>query len=165
MSGLERVKSSPPNTRMNTLMSNNAEAFTWTWHPELLLAAWMSASFMLLTLSLVFYHLTKVASIEMSPLISGVFASTLIVAALVILVSAIVPYWTRTGMVLASREPEDPKSVARESNIRIVYCVTTSLMCFVLASIAFSIVTGTIKTYHKTYRRPIEARPSATGNP
>ena len=113
------------------------KAYDWMWQPELLLAAWMSASFMLLTLSLLFYHLTRVSSIEMSSMVAGVFSSILIIGALVLLVAALIPYWSRTVIALRMHMNKDGEVYQNENATRSIYICITIVLCIVYMFVLF----------------------------
>ena len=44
------------------------------YNPELLLASWTSVSFVLMTVSLLFYHMTRRQTLEMGPRLAGLGA-------------------------------------------------------------------------------------------
>ena len=128
-------------------------SYDWIWQPELLLAAWMSASFMLLTLSLLFYHLTRVSSIEMPVVIAGVFASLLIIVTLFLLCSALVPYWSRTR--IAFDKHADPRNILHnnEKTIRWVYISISILLIMIFMGITFFILKGTYNTFRNRMKK------------
>ena len=70
--------------------------------PEIILATWLSLSFFATTVSLLFYHMTRVKSIEMDARIAGVFAVLLIGVSIAYTVFAIVPYVQRLNHVIVS---------------------------------------------------------------
>jgi len=72
------------------------KAYSYIYQPELLLVGWMSASFVLMTTSLLFYHMVKVSSIEMTPHVAALFAVSLIVISLMLSTSALYSYAKRT---------------------------------------------------------------------
>ena len=49
------------------------------YNPELLLANWTSVSFVLMTVSLLFYHMTRQRTLEMDRRLAGVFAVSIII--------------------------------------------------------------------------------------
>ena len=59
------------------------------YNPELLLVSWLSAAFVLMTLSLLFYHMVRVASLEMSRTLSSIFAACLILCSVVLTSAAV----------------------------------------------------------------------------
>lgn len=65
------------------------------YFPENIYAAWLSVSFLLITLSLLFYHMARVSSIEMNTKIAGTYAVLLIVIACIYSLISIFPYFTR----------------------------------------------------------------------
>ena len=44
------------------------------WTPEDIYCQWMGVSFLITTSALLFYHMTRVKSIEMNPKIAGIFS-------------------------------------------------------------------------------------------
>ena len=65
------------------------------YFPENIYAAWLSVSFILMTLSLLFYHMARVSSIEMNTKIAGVYAIILILISGFLSFISIFPYYTR----------------------------------------------------------------------
>ena len=65
------------------------------WMPEDIYCQWMGVSFLITTSSLLFYHMTRVKSIEMNPKIAGIFSMILIIAAIILGIISIIPYYTR----------------------------------------------------------------------
>ena len=68
--------------------------------PEANLALWLTLSFIALTVSLLFYHMTKTRSVEMDVRVSGLFAIALIGVSVAYTAFAIVPYLTRINSVI-----------------------------------------------------------------
>ena len=65
------------------------------WTPEQIYAGWLGVSILVMTVSLLFYHMTKVSSIEMNSKIAGVFSVTLIIISGILNIAAIITYWDR----------------------------------------------------------------------
>jgi len=65
------------------------------YFPENIYASWLSVSFLLITLSLLFYHMARVSSIEMNTKIAGTYSVLLITIACIYSIISIFPYYTR----------------------------------------------------------------------
>ena len=72
--------------------------------PESMYMGWMSVSFVLITLSLLFYHMTRVKSLKMSTQIAGMYAVILIIISCIISLISIIPYYTRYNEEKRSEE-------------------------------------------------------------
>ena len=60
------------------------------YNPELLLANWTSVSFVLMTVSLLFYHMTRQRTLEMDRRLAGVFAVSIILLSAVFAIQSLV---------------------------------------------------------------------------
>ena len=69
------------------------------YFPENIYASWMSVSFILITLSLLFYHMTRSKSIRMDSHLAAVFAAMLILIACCISFISIFPYYSRFSLI------------------------------------------------------------------
>jgi uncharacterized membrane protein len=122
------------------------------WDPELLLAGWMSASFMLMTVSLIFYHMTRVSSLEMSKGIAALFAVALISVSAVLCITGLATYSMRIQNVLEHqrshkyRSKYAEKGRKQEEDFRIVYIVMGSILAIVEVAIAGAICAGSFRT-------------------
>ena len=107
--------------------------------PESLLAAWLAASFMLMTASLLFYHMTRIKSLEMDPRIAGIFAVALILIALTLTVATLFPYYERIGDAITQKEFKYP---GREQRYRGLYLSIGIILATIEFGIAISIIRG-----------------------
>lgn len=60
---------------------------------------WFNASIILLTASLVFYHITKIKTLEVPKIIGIVISLGLILINITITVNSLIPYMTRTSSI------------------------------------------------------------------
>ena len=72
--------------------------------PESVYMGWMSVSFVLITLSLLFYHMTRIKSLKMNTKVSGLYAVILIIISCTISLISIIPYYTRFNEEKRSEE-------------------------------------------------------------
>jgi uncharacterized membrane protein YidH (DUF202 family) len=56
---------------------------------------WLNLSTILLTASLVFYHLTKVKSLNIPQKIAGILSTCIIITNIIFTINSIIPYYTR----------------------------------------------------------------------
>ena len=125
------------------------ESWDSLWDPELLLSGWMASSFMLMTVSLLFYHMTRVSSLEMGAKLAGLFAVSLIFIALTICVSAVAVYSKRVNNVLnkkyrKSTTSEYQNNIKQERDYRILYITIGSLLAIIEIGICIAILMGTL---------------------
>ena len=114
------------------------------WSPELLLSSWLSASFMLMTASLLFYHMTRVSSLEMDPRVAGCFAIALIVISVSMCVTGTVTYSYRVRNSLdeAGDSEAEADAIKHEENYRTTHIALCAVLTFVDIGIALVIVRG-----------------------
>ena len=116
------------------------------WFPENLYVEWLMASFILMTTSLLFYHMTRVKSLEMNSKISGIFAVTLILISVILAGVSIVPYYERISSAVEKPTPEEtPKEMKRENTYKILYTTLGCCLMVIQLCIAFAIIVGTFK--------------------
>ncbi len=113
------------------------------WTPEQIYAGWLGVSILVMTVSLLFYHMTKVSSIEMNSKIAGIFAVTLIVISGVLNIAAIITYWDRVSYTLDISDKHTRKN--NENAYRIMYLVLGILYSLVQAGISYVIIYGSLK--------------------
>ena len=117
------------------------------WFPESLYVEWLSASLILMTTSLLFYHMTRVKSLEMNPKVSGIFAVSLILISVFLAGISVVPYFER--ITAATDEEKDKKrtsvSIEKENNYKLIYTILGSCLIFIQLCIAVAIIHGTFK--------------------
>jgi len=116
-----------------------AEELGGVYNPELLLEGWTSASFLLMTVSLLFYHMTKAESIEMDPRIAGVFAVSIIILAVVLSVQALAVYIRRVGRL---KQNKDRAPMHEEIVISHTYVAVAAILIVIETGIAYTILKG-----------------------
>ena len=88
------------------------------WFPESLYNNWLADSLVLMTASLLFYHMTQKNSLEMDYRIAGIFAVALILCSMVMGITSLYPYYQRMGLII---EGDDSEEYKRENTYRIIY--------------------------------------------
>lgn len=119
------------------------------WTPESLYAGWLAVSILVMTVSLLFYHMTRVKSLEMEPKTAGIFSVILIIISFVFNISALVTYWDRIGASIRNEQrvsQERKKQLSNESHYRIMYLVLGTIYSFVQLWICVVITIGTLKS-------------------
>ncbi len=109
------------------------------YNPELLLANWTSVSFVLMTVSLLFYHMTRQRTLEMDRRLAGVFAVSIIIMSAVFAIQSLVVYAKRIGRLRTKKETE---FVRQEVLISHTYIVVGSLLVVISLGIAIAILIG-----------------------
>jgi hypothetical protein len=122
------------------MTSASMEVLERVWNTEILLSGWLSASFILVTASLLFYHMTRVQSLEMDPRVAGIFSVTLIFAALVIAAISIYPYYERVGLVVANQKTTS--ELRKEKIYRSMYTTVGIVVILIELGMAITIVRG-----------------------
>ena len=113
------------------------------WGPEAQFSAWLSASFLLMTVSLLFYHMTRVQSLEMGPRVAGFFSVALILVAVTLTVMALWTYFVRVTELLEDNNNRPLTSAERnEKQFKFVYLVTGILIVLIEVSLCVVIVSG-----------------------
>ena len=107
--------------------------------PESLLANWFTASFLLMTVSLLFYHMTRTKSLEMDPRIAGAFSVALILISLILALSTLFPYYERIGTAIDEKEIAYPE---KEQRYRILYLTIGIILVSIEFGIAIAIIRG-----------------------
>ena len=109
------------------------------YNPELLLASWTSVSFILMTVSLLFYHMTRRKTLEMDPRLAGVFAVSIIIMSAVFTIQSLVVYAKRVGRLRTKKETE---FVHQEIIISHTYIAVGSILVVISFGIAIAILVG-----------------------
>ena len=114
--------------------------------PEILLSQWTSASFVLLTTSLLFYHMTRVSSLEMNTKIAGILSVIMIIMSIIFEIQALVVYSKRLArMNTLDSSKSLIKSIIEEKNIGKSYVAVISVVVFVEIIISIVIIKGSFK--------------------
>jgi uncharacterized membrane protein len=112
------------------------------WGPEAQFSAWLSASFLLLTASLLFYHMTRVQSLEMGPRVAGFFSVSLILIAVTLTVLALWTYFVRVTELLEDNNRPLTSAERNEKKFKFVYLVTGILIVLIEVSLCVVVVSG-----------------------
>ena len=117
------------------------------YFPEELYSGWISNSLVLMTSSLLFYHMTKVKSLEMPSKIAGFFAVTLILVSMAYAISSIIPYYQRTRRFIDNHQGNSKyiDQVSNEKSNQILYIILGAVLCSVQLGIAWIIIKGSMK--------------------
>ena len=89
--------------------------------PESVLAGWLNLSFFSITTALLFYHMTRVKSLEMDGRVAGIFAMILMAVSISYTVFAIGPYSERIKFIVDQCIAEEKCSNAKAANLRNIY--------------------------------------------
>ena len=89
--------------------------------PESVLAGWLNLSFFSITTALIFYHMTRVKSLEMDGRIAGVFAMILMIVSVCYTMFAIRPYAERIKYVIDQCILEEKCSDQKAKRLQTVY--------------------------------------------
>ena len=112
------------------------------YNPEILLEGWTSASFILMTTALLFYHMTKAKSIEMNSRIAGIFAVAMMTLSIVFEVQALVIYMQR---ITRLKTLDDNSSVRQEMVIGNCLAVIIGVLIIVQLCIGVTILRGSFR--------------------
>ena len=111
------------------------------WFPESLYNNWLADSLVLMTASLLFYHMTKKKTLEIDYRIAGIFAVSLILCSMVMGIASLYPYYQRMGDIIINDDSEEYK---KENAYRIVNTVLGSIIILIQFGIAVTITKGVI---------------------
>jgi len=112
------------------------------YNPELLLVNWTGTSFVLLTVSLLFYHMTRQKSLEMPRRTAGMFAASLVVLALIYAIQALVTY---IGRIERMRSRKNRAVIRQELRISRLYILLGVVLVVVECGIALTILRGSFR--------------------
>ena len=116
------------------------------WFPESLYVEWLSASLILMTTSLLFYHMTRVKSLEMNNKLSGLFAVSLILISVILAGISVIPYFQRiTDAVEHPTAEKTSINADKENTYKMIYTILGCCLIFIQLCIAISIIHGTFK--------------------
>ncbi len=110
------------------------------YNPELLLVSWTSASFLLMTVSLLFYHLTIKRTLEMNQYTAGIFAVLMIFMSVAFAVQAFGSYLTRTKRW--HNKKDNRSELREEGRISRSYLVIGAILIVIEIGIAVTILRG-----------------------
>ena len=89
--------------------------------PESVLAGWLNLSFFSITTALIFYHMTRVKSLEMDARIAGVFAIILMAVSVCYTMFSIRPYAERIKFVIDQCLLEEKCSDPQAQRLKMIY--------------------------------------------
>ena len=112
--------------------------------PESLYSVWLSDSLILMTASLLFYHMVQRQSIVIDYRLAALFAVLLIFCSVGIGIVSLYPYIQRTSDVLRQ---EDTDNVKQERLYRTMYTIFGTIIVFIQFIIALFIIKGVL--HHK----------------
>lgn len=114
------------------------------YNPELLLVSWTSASFLLMTVSLLFYHLTVKRTLEMGEHTAGIFAVLMILMSVAFAVQAFVSYLARTKRW--HNKKDNRPELREEVRISRTYLTIGAILIVIEIGIAGTILSGSFGT-------------------
>ncbi len=109
------------------------------YNPELLLSNWTNVSFVLMTVSLLFYHMTRRRTLEMDRRLAGVFAVSIIVMSVVFAIQSLVIYAKRLGRL---KKKTETGFIQQEIGISHTYIIVNSILIVISVGIAIVILLG-----------------------
>ena len=109
------------------------------YNPELLLANWTNVSFILMTVSLLFYHMTRRRTLEMDRRLAGVFAISIIIMSVVFAIQSLIIYSKRLGRLKKKKETD---FIQQEISISHTYIIVSSILIVIAVGIAIVILLG-----------------------
>ena len=117
------------------------------WTPEDIYCQWVGVSFLITTSSLLFYHMTRVKSLEMNSRIAGIFAIVLIISAIILGIISIIPYYTRIQYNLDYKNKnklskETEKLLNQENIYKSAYITLGCLVICIQIGISVVIIKG-----------------------
>ena len=121
----------------NALPTINEEG--GVYNPELLLANWTNVSFILMTVSLLFYHMTRRRTLEMDRRLAGVFAISIIIMSVVFSIQSLIIYSKRLGRLKNKKETD---FIQQEISISHTYIIVSSILIVIAVGIAIVILLG-----------------------
>ena len=109
------------------------------YNPELLLANWTNVSFILMTVALLFYHMTRRRTLEMDRRLAGVFAISIIIMSVVFAIQSLIIYSKRLGRLKNKKETD---FIQQEISISHTYIIVSSILIVIAVGIAIVILLG-----------------------
>jgi ABC-type transport system involved in cytochrome bd biosynthesis fused ATPase/permease subunit len=119
------------------------------WGPEAQFSAWLSSSFLLMTVSLLFYHMTKTKSFEMTETQASFFSIALILIAATITLLALYTYYNRITELLTNQKNVLTPAEKNERHYKYVYMVIGLVIVFIELYLCIVIIKGSKGSFHK----------------
>ena len=111
------------------------------WFPESLYNNWLADSLVLMTASLLFYHMTRKKSLEIDYRIAGFFAVSLILCSIAMGIVSLYPYYERIVEII---KHDNTYEFKKENSYRIINTVLGSIIIIIQFGIAITIIKGVI---------------------
>ena len=109
------------------------------YNPELLLANWTSVSFILMTVALLFYHMTRIETLEMDRRLAGVFSVSIIIMSVIFSIQALLIYTKRLSRL---RTKNETSFIRQEISISRTYIMVVRILIVIAVGIAIVILYG-----------------------
>ena len=119
------------------MSSNTVESATQILTIEGNFSAWLNCSIILLTASLVFFHMSKVGSIKVPIFLSGFISCSLIITNIIYTINSIIPYYNRTSKKFKGKD---------EIYYRNVYFYTSIFFVFIEIIICIYMIKDSLKS-------------------
>lgn len=100
------------------------------------LSAWINLSVILLTASLVFYHMSKTISIKIPKKIAGIISTGLILSNIIFTINSIIPYFTRTKKLNININEKIYRYIYLISSI--IFVIIEMLICYYIIKDSFN---------------------------
>lgn len=110
------------------------------WFPESLYSTWLSDSLILMTSSLLFYHMVQKKSLVIDYRLAGLFAVILVFCSIGIGIVGLVPYYQRMGEIFKTQDKLE--QTKKEKIYRIMFTIFGSIVIWVQFMIALFIIKG-----------------------
>lgn len=121
-------------------MQSEQEPLDSLYIPENLFVKWISASFLMTTVSLLFYHMLRTKSIEIPPWLAGIFSVALILMGVLIMIVSIIPYYERNTRIIKNNPTS--RTLHKEELYKIFYTFVGISLATIQMGIAVVIIIG-----------------------
>lgn len=98
-------------------------------------SAWVNLSVILLTASLVFYHMSKTTSIKVPKKIAGIISSGLILSNIIFTINSIIPYFTRTNKLDKNNNEKIYRNIYFITSI--IFVILEIIICYYIIKDSF----------------------------
>ena len=125
------------------------------WQSESQLGQWVGSSIILMTGSLLFYHMTRLdnPTLEVHPYSAAFITSGLIIIDVLLSGTALVPYNLRSDEVLEPNDEHMDINYDNEKWFRIMYTVVVSILIFLQLCICYYVVLDSIDRVKNSLKR------------
>ena len=128
------------------MTDQTAERWARAVGSEGLLAAWVSASLLLMGNALIFFHIAKVHSLEITPALASVLALALIAGSALLVVGSTFSYASRSAQSIGTLPPAAQKSERRTASFVFLF---STVMCVLICAIGLVMVRGSLSPLFK----------------